>query len=542
MYTLARKDEALLLGMLDFLLLLMQSTTSEDKSAASASLYATKEMLLAAMWHYAESVAAIQQGVLDTNFLRENVLYGSKASREGSTAAQTGKRVIYSSSRKCRIIPILRTSTPCSSGTYENNDDELSQLVLPFQARPSAATPLQITNEGTSIALLEGPICGTEASNKISSGITTADQQTDGTSREVWKIARGAAQIKRAEALARAVESEGKQRQNVSPHRTNLKAVLSAEEASRIRGLLLTVDGFDWRALVIRCVACLYRLEGVLGGGSGDSYSSHSNVQRSPAVIRAAREGLHVFATLAQQLGLHSLKNQIEDRAFRILYQRQYRAVSKLYHTKEDPDRGIGPTNGPQSGKVAEASTATVPMEAVSAFLESHITTTLVSDDVLMEQLDDLQVTSRVKEKFSLWRKLVKKSRQIDVTTSSARTGEAKSAVEIDAVVDAVKQHDNMDSPVESKSSFTLSSLASLKAPISSDGLFSRYVPDAIALRVILRARKWFDDEPEEIIRERERLLCYYIQQKLITQWPATDPGRIKDYIRFPKPNGKHNF
>jgi GTP pyrophosphokinase len=63
-------------------------------------------------------------------------------------------------------------------------------------------------------------------------------------------------------------------------------------------------------------------------------------------------------------------------------------------------------------------------------------------------------------------------------------------------------------------------------------------VNDGIAVRIILRARKWSLDEPDETTRARERLLCYYVQQLLRNYWPAVDRSRVKDYIQFPKSNG----
>ena len=43
---------------------------------------------------------------------------------------------------------------------------------------------------------------------------------------------------------------------------------------------------------------------------------------------------------------------------------------------------------------------------------------------------------------------------------------------------------------------------------------------------------------PMKNTRARERLLCYYVREKLRSKWPAIGANRIKDYIHYPKPNG----
>ena len=45
-------------------------------------------------------------------------------------------------------------------------------------------------------------------------------------------------------------------------------------------------------------------------------------------------------------------------------------------------------------------------------------------------------------------------------------------------------------------------------------------------------------DESPETTRERERILCYYIHHMVRSKWPETDQSKVKDYVRYPKPNG----
>lgn len=555
MYNLAYVDAdgggaLVLLGMLDFLTVLLKNTVSNDPHGnaaatdSTASPFVTKEILLAAVWHYAESVAAREQGVLDTEFLRRNILFGSTLlssnTKPHPLRGRGGKLIATATSAASsqKIIPILRSS-------YDGSFDDSSQLVLPFQSRPWAATHLQISATDTFAPKEQNSIDDT---GNVAS--FNHDRNAFSSNYEVWKIARGAAQIKRAEVLARAVESNGNNRNDNETKSkadfTQTVATLTSEEASRIRGLMLTVDGFDWRSLMIRCVACLYRLEGILESSSDDCDSSAPGLRRSPEVIRTAREGIRVFATLAQQLGLHSLKNRIEDRAFCILYDRQYRAVTALYHTdsKTSASGGLSTSFLRKHAKISNDNVSlnqrAVPMEAMSSFLQSQVAATLLDDGDLMAQLSDLQVQSRVKEKFSFWKKLVSKrfeKRRMSSTSSHHEVTEEVTSTEVGDV--SIKRGPVPEFNETDAASLSLSPLASPVSPSSLSSLLSDYVMDAVALRVVLRARKWYIDEPEETIRKRERLLCYYVEQKLRSQWPATNPARIKDYIQFPKPNGK---
>jgi ppGpp synthetase/RelA/SpoT-type nucleotidyltranferase/DNA-binding transcriptional MerR regulator len=290
--------------------------------------------------------------------------------------------------------------------------------------------------------------------------------------KEVTRIARDAARVKRAEILAHAVLDVGRKP--------------SKEESSRLRGLLLSVMD-DWRALAIRAVACLYRLEGILY--DAEQAGSAEYVHLSQETVKATREALHVYAPLAQRLGMQRLKAKLEDRAFRIMYRRQYGVVSTLY--KE---------NGAE-------------MALLSSDLSSTIEQVLRQTPSLMEQLEDLKVTSRVKEPYSLWKKLLKlRHRGLKSSSSAAPSLEASTGALVESATEAQS---------------TMSSELSLVD-----------VQDGIAVRVILTARKWSPDEPEEITRNRERLLCYYVQKILSNYWPAVDDSRVKDYIRSPKPNG----
>ena len=272
--------------------------------------------------------------------------------------------------------------------------------------------------------------------------------------RQVRHIVKGAARVKRAECLAHAVLQ----------HR-----VVTQAQAARLRNLYLMSMEQDWRSLAIRVVACLYRLEGLLRVQSSDY------TEKNQQMVQTAREALRIYAPLAQRLGMHRLKAMIEERAFRLQYRRQYRAVSSLYK---------------ETGEV---------MQSVATYLQSHIQQIVASDDALVDQLQNIQVTARVKEPYSFWKK---------VLNQKAR-----------GLLKPASDSDNMDEQDRRSLSVT-------------------QVNDIVALRVILQAKKLDPDEPDKVTRAREKMLCYYVQHLIRAQWPETDAGRLKDYIRNPKPNG----
>eukprot|EP00980_Cylindrotheca_fusiformis_P025344 scaffold13478_cov132-Cylindrotheca_fusiformis.AAC.37 len=268
---------------------------------------------------------------------------------------------------------------------------------------------------------------------------------------EALRLAEEASRIKRAEILTDVILTDSR--------------ALTKAEYGEISNMLLSVTR-DWRALAIRCAASLYRLEGYLWDmpvGTGE-YS-----HRDTAATLNARYSIRVYANLSQRMGLHRLQSQLEGSAFRILYPRQFSAVSALFQQKGEA------------------------MRAVSSFLSKEITALINDDQPLVEQLEKCEIQARVKSPFSFWKKLVKK-RKKGVNGS-------------------------------------LGLLSPTSAITVADVL------DGVALRVIIKGCTAPTDD-EDQIDAHERMLCYYVHHLIRSQWPATDPSRVKDYIKKPKPNG----
>mmetsp|Transcript_7060 Transcript_7060/g.8795 ORF Transcript_7060/g.8795 Transcript_7060/m.8795 type:complete len:694 (-) Transcript_7060:205-2286(-) len=239
----------------------------------------------------------------------------------------------------------------------------------------------------------------------------------------------------------------------------------SPSDAENLRHLLLSLD-VHWRALAIRMVAKLHRLR----------ESSLDDVN----AVRRAREALYVYAPLAHRMGLSQLKSELEITTFRVLYPRQHSAVTALTAADSNAQQTVV--------SISEG------MESVLADVTTRVKRRLMEDDVFLEQIENVSVTARVKEPFSLWRKILKNRRG---TGSSTKKEE----------------------------SWT-SSLSALSAH------------DAVALRVILTARKLDPGETDIITSAREAALCYHVINKCMERWPLEDETRYKDYIQYPKRNG----
>lgn len=231
-----------------------------------------------------------------------------------------------------------------------------------------------------------------------------------------------------------------------------------------MRKMLLSETN-DWRALAIRSAGSLYRLRGIY---LDRDERKEGNVI-SPSDIRVAHEALAIHAPLASRLGMHRLKNEIEGAAFCVLYPRQYQKVMSLTLAENKCDKKEG----------CMISTLNEGMGIILDSVMNEVRDLLKKDPCFQKYADEVMVTARIKEPYSLWKKMLK-----------------------------------------------------LKANHILD------VPDSLALRIVLQGRKMRSDEDGEVTRARERALCYYAREKCIKTFQPLKDGRFKDYIINPKPNG----
>ena len=261
-------------------------------------------------------------------------------------------------------------------------------------------------------------------------------------------IAQDAASLKRLEMVAAEIMQTPRKSGRVAP---------DARDSENLQRLLLT-ESKEWSALAIRSAACLYRLRGV------DKLLV--NGELTAEAVRVSREALHIFAPLASRLGMHRLKNELEGTAFKLLYSRQYAAVSSLSRRNDE--------------SVDDAATIKANMQRVLEDVTEEVREMLRNDPDFASMAEDVSVTARVKEPYSLWKKMLRDS------------------------TDHVLQ-----------------------------------VPDALALRIVFDVQKDSEDEDAELTRAKERALCYYVRELCTSRWkPQPGDGRFKDYIDKPKPNG----
>jgi ppGpp synthetase/RelA/SpoT-type nucleotidyltranferase len=282
--------------------------------------------------------------------------------------------------------------------------------------------------------------------------------------KHVLQIEGDASRLKRLEMVASTVIHNPYNAHKVTP---------DAEGANNLRNLFLT-ESKDWRALAIRGAACLYRLRGILK----TQRSTHEVLSKENN--RVCREALRIYAPLASRLGMHRLKNELEEAAFQILYPRQYETVTSLLHqTRTTQNVHLARklawnTRSSWKPDIGES------MEKILAQVQAEVTEILQNDHEFSRAVQDFTVTARVKEAYSTWKKML---------------------------------HNKFDHILQ--------------------------VPDAIALRIVLNTKKDYEDEPDEVTRAKERALCYYAQEMCLQRWaPSPEDARFKDYIAQPKANG----
>eukprot|EP00986_Skeletonema_menzelii_P008789 scaffold3811_cov148-Skeletonema_menzelii.AAC.7 len=355
--------------------------------------------------------------------------------------------------RKAGVYDYVRQAMGASAGA--SSDQKRQELLLP-SASPEKNTERRRGKSSHNETQVEFDVDVSRSAK--STAITTITRRGKASieryGKESANIAAGAARLKRAEIMASVIRSKPK---------------ASDAEAETLRSFLVSLSE-DWRGLVIRSAACLYRLKGI-----SEIPESSGKVVLSTTTLRTARDALRVYAPLAQRLGMQRLKSELENAAFRILYRRQHSVASSLYGNDVDE------------------------MKAIVQVLTSRIEQLLRSDPIFLEQIVDVTVSSRIKEPYSLWKKMLRIRKQI----ADSKRDEASTT----------------NDPIDSNVSI-------------------RWIPDAIALRVVLRASKLSLREDEDSVRTREKMLCYYALQLISDVWPASTANKAKDYIQNPKGNG----
>ena len=324
---------------------------------------------------------------------------------------------------------------------------------------------------------------------------------------QIKTIARQASKLKVTEMMAEKILSSPTGNRNKTntystPYGT-VDAIMSLDQASveHLQSLLLSVNANgDWRALAIRTAACLFRLRGL------HQYESIESPEYRQWRRNEARKALYLFAPLAHRMGMRRLKEELEREGFRLLYRRQHDSVMRLYEggsgsrtyisrdevfSHADGNQSVSNVGDRKRSSSRDDFTMSQGMKSLLSDVTLRVKRVLQEDHAFMEHIASVSVTARVKEPYSLWKKMVRMRKNI--------ASESKDLSIFD-------------------------------------------VPDALALRVVLRAGKRFQDEDDEVTKARERALCYYVRQlceeKLPSRSCSEGTSKYKDYIKRPKSNG----
>ena len=483
----ARGKFRLIIGASEFLCLMIHADDhtlddedfTVDNNNNNIPTVVSRDTLIAAAFHYCDCVMAREAGIYN---IVKDVMRMKHVTESNSKLLSPSTKLTIEN--KKLLPPMVDPYKQPSTTDYQIDDT----IVIDA---PDSLDPIYENKYDTKDSKKrQGDIMLVEKDNESETTESKykSENRINKYGEETVRIALSAAQVKRAELMADSIYTSDCLPTRVTP---------LPLEAERTRGLILSMTE-DWRALVIRAVACLFRLRGILRHSmSNDAKenfnskesdnnvdnSSEINFIRTPETMRIAREALQIYAPLAQRVGYYRLKADLENMAFRILYPRQYSTVELMYEKRGSLYR----------------------IQSVADAITTKVKDTLTNDQRLIENLDEITVYSRVKEPYSLWRKIVKKrlSRSTDILQSDKLQG----------------------------GSFIEKSNTPLTLSITE-------VDDCIALRVIIKAKKSDETESDESTEMREKVLCYCVQKLLSDIWPPTRSDQMKDYIRVPKQNG----
>ena len=429
----AKNMEWTMLGCLEFLQTLLQFPD-----------VATPTVVLASILHYFECVLARQEGIYDTVRQRLMMLPPSRMTASRSVLALPS----YPNVIDMDLVQDATSKTQVVVATTPVDRRKQKRVERRKHRRKLKQT----------LIVGEDELQDATAVSSNSHGDGTVSPFSD----EVLELASAASQIKRAEIVSEIVLVRKRK-----------------PDHDKLQNLLVSVSGEDWRALAIRCIASLYRLQ------------ASDPLHRYPELTATARSAMQVYAPLAQRMGLHVLKTRLENNAFYHLYPRQYKAAVAIFEHRGDS------------------------MKAVEQYLQQQIWH-LLQQDANLDQVD-WQVTTRVKEPYSLWKKLLRKSMP-GTMHWMLHPGE-------ETALPKSKTSTPSPRPKEEES--------------SDDAMQSMLqIRDGVALRIIVQSSYTVPGESESDRQNRDHVACYYVHHLIRSVFPESHPGHVKDYIANPKRNG----
>jgi len=230
---------------------------------------------------------------------------------------------------------------------------------------------------------------------------------------------------------------------------------------------------------------------------SGSDSRGGSDLSRRAFVL--ARDALDVYAPLAHRLGMHQLKVELEDLGFAVLYPQERALV------------------------VAAIDERGAKHEMVLADTLAVLKRTLQDDTHFMGSVAHVSFSARAKPPYSVWRKLVKLSRDAQVRGETGPEAAAALTARLDQVLDhlALRVVFDVADPNALESSLSTAAAAADGDLASSAEKAAQDAKDA----------KGF-------------ALCYHVLGLVHAQWGknnhknAVSDYKVKDYVSAPKANG----
>mmetsp|Transcript_37152 Transcript_37152/g.73590 ORF Transcript_37152/g.73590 Transcript_37152/m.73590 type:complete len:674 (-) Transcript_37152:284-2305(-) len=244
---------------------------------------------------------------------------------------------------------------------------------------------------------------------------------------------------------------------------------LNEEQATSLQNMVI-LGAVDWR--VVNLVLVVH--SEALSDAASRAALKPACARLAREAFILAREALDVYAPLAARLGVHALKNELEELGFRHLHPEEHAAVSREIAARHQASKEV--------------------LDETLAVLKRA----LQEDSTFMGDISKVKFEARAKQPYSIWRKLLKLS----------ATAEGKvSGSSLDQVLDQLALR--------------------VVFELNEDDSFLNHEASLPQEREFAAAA----------LQARGEEMCYHVMGLVHEQWSHYD-FRVKDYLKAPKTNG----
>ncbi|EME28808.1 guanosine-3',5'-bis(diphosphate) 3'-pyrophosphohydrolase [Galdieria sulphuraria] len=222
------------------------------------------------------------------------------------------------------------------------------------------------------------------------------------------------------------------------------------KQAENLRQLFIAMTE-DWRIIIVKLADRLHNMRTL-------------QFMKQAKRHKIAKETLDIFAPLAHRLGMWQIKAELERLGFMYLYPSEYEEIRQLVEKKL-----------PKYMRVLEES-------------RQALKTALQNDVILQQSVAQVEVSARIKELYSLWKKMQQHGKDIE----------------------------------------DIYDLVALRVLIT---------PKPMQLECCSSDASQCNEWNRKMLETLEKSLCYYTLGIVHAMWQPF-PCRVKDYIAFPKENG----